>query len=69
MGAALLVGLGLLVKRFGQTMLEGMPDDAPPKWMFSNIAAIRENTDRILEILDRDGPEAERASGTTTLTG
>lgn len=67
MGTALLVGLGLLVRRFGQTMFESMPDDAPPKWMFSNIAAIRENTDRILEILDRDRPAAERASGTTAL--
>ena len=26
-----------------------MPDNAPPKWMFRNITAIRENTDRILD--------------------
>ena len=62
-GAVLLVGLGLLAKRFGPTLFENMPDDAPPKWMFRNIAAIRENTDRILEILDRDGPNAEAQSG------
>jgi hypothetical protein len=29
-------------------MLERMPDTAPPKWMFTNITAIRQNTDRIL---------------------
>ena len=29
-----------------------MPDNAPPKWAFQNISAIRENTDRILELLD-----------------
>ncbi len=33
-------------------MLERMPDTAPPKWMFRNIGAIRENTDRILELLE-----------------
>ena len=65
-GAALLVGLGVVARRFGATMFENLPDDAPPKWMFSNIAAIRENTDRILAILERDG--AESASGTATPT-
>ncbi|MFZ0323774.1 MAG: hypothetical protein WAN48_06540 [Actinomycetes bacterium] len=54
LGATLAVGIGLLVKRFGPTMFENLSDDAPPKWMFRNIAAIRENTDRILEIVDRD---------------
>ena len=66
MGAALLVGLGLLAKRLGPTLFENMPDDAPPKWMFRNIAAIRENTDRILEILDRDRPNAEVTSSRPT---
>jgi hypothetical protein len=64
-GAVLLVGLGVVAKRFGATMFENLPDDAPPKWMFSNIAAIRENTDRILAILERDGPKAESTSETT----
>ena len=27
-------------------------DNAPPKWMFRNITAIRENTDRILQLLE-----------------
>ena len=35
--------------------IERMPDNAPRKWMFSNIGAIRENTDRILELLEREG--------------
>jgi hypothetical protein len=62
--AALIVGFAALARRFGAKMrsvdwenvLERMPDNAPPKWMFRNIAAIRENTDRILELLDRDRP-------------
>jgi hypothetical protein len=32
--------------------IEAMPDTAPPKWMFTNITAIRQNTDRILEMLE-----------------
>jgi hypothetical protein len=57
---AVLVGVGVLVKRFAPDLgnidwekkFEAMPDTAPPKWMFRNITAIRENTDRILEVLD-----------------
>jgi hypothetical protein len=55
------VGLGMLAKRlapFGkidwEKKFEAMPDNAPPKWMFRNITAIRQNTDRILELLERD---------------
>ena len=29
-----------------------MPENAPPKWMFTNITAIRANTDRILQVLE-----------------
>jgi hypothetical protein len=39
---------GFDIERF----VERMPDNAPPKWAFQNITAIRENTDRILELLD-----------------
>lgn len=35
-------------------MLEHMPEDAPPKWMFRNISAIRENTERILQLLESE---------------
>ncbi len=53
-------GLGVLARRFGPKMrdidwekrFEAMPDNAPPKWMFRNITTIRENTDRILELLE-----------------
>ena len=34
--------------------LAAMPDDAPPKWMFTNITAIRENTDRLVQALDEE---------------
>jgi hypothetical protein len=58
--AAVLVGVGVLARRFGPKMasidwekrFEAMPDNSPPKWMFRNITAIRENTDRILELLE-----------------
>ncbi len=64
-GAA--VGIAFLARRashgggfdFAQ-MIERMPDDAPPKWMFNNISAIRENTDRILLLLESEG-RAQRA--------
>jgi hypothetical protein len=65
--AAVFVGLGVLASRLGAKMqnidweetFERMPDNAPPKWMFRNITTIRENTDRLLEILEpgRTGPE------------
>jgi hypothetical protein len=45
-----------LVARSGrldwEEIFDRMPDTAPPKWMFNNVRAIRENTDRILERLE-----------------
>lgn len=32
--------------------LEEAPDDFPPKWLFINISAIREQTDRIARLLE-----------------
>jgi hypothetical protein len=64
--AAVLVALGVLAKRLGPSMgnvdwekkLEAMPENAPPRWIFRNVTAIRENTDRILELLEhRDSQE------------
>ena len=43
-------------------MIERMPEDAPPKWMFHSITAIRQNTDRILELLESE-PEAASTDG------
>ena len=66
--AAVLAVLGVLARRFGPKMpgidwekkLEAMPGNAPPKWMFRNITAIRENTDRILQVLESGQPEPAR---------
>ena len=46
-----------------ERLIERMPENAPPKWMFRNIAAIRENTDRILQLL-----EGERAPARSVVT-
>jgi hypothetical protein len=63
-GAAV-TGAALIAKRlasrsggldFGR-LFERMPENAPPKLMFHNISAIRENTERILQLL-----KSERAS-------
>jgi hypothetical protein len=66
MGVA--IGVGVLAWRLvskserlsWEAMLERMPDTAPPKWMFANIAAIRENTDRILQRLEGQSLAATR---------
>lgn len=39
-----------------EKMLERMPDTAPPKRIFTDLRAIRENTDRILERLQNGAP-------------
>jgi hypothetical protein len=57
-----LAGVAFLARRAACRMgtfdmaacIEAMPDSAPPKWMFTNISAIRENTERILERLDQE---------------
>ena len=38
--------------------MEDMPEDFPPRVMFDNVAAVRENTERILGILEKDGEVA-----------
>ena len=47
---------------FGER-IAAMPDTAPPKWIFMNIKAIRENTERILELLEAQ--DARFARGTS----
>lgn len=39
--------------------IERMPAGSPARWMFTNIRAIRENTERILETLDGRATAAE----------
>ena len=55
-----IAGVVLLVRRFGPEMgkvcervFEKMPDDFPPKWMYLNITAIREQNERIIELLEK----------------
>jgi hypothetical protein len=63
---ALFAGLGALAKLFGPRMknvdwekrFEATPDDAPPKWILRNVTAIRENTERILAVLEQDRDSA-----------
>ena len=47
-----------------EQMIERIPDNAPPKWMFRNISTIRANTDRILQLLEQEGisPKGEPTS-------
>jgi hypothetical protein len=60
LAGAVVIGAVVLAKRHAlggdgfdiERFVERMPDNAPPKWAFQNITAIRENTDRILELLD-----------------
>ena len=66
--AAVLAGVGVLARLLGPKMgnidwekrFEAMPDNAPPKWMFRNITAIHENTDRIMELLESGRAEPAR---------
>ena len=60
---AVLAGMAFVARRFAPDLrnidwekrFEAMPDSAPPKWMFNNIRAIRDNTDRIIELLEGSG--------------
>ena len=42
-----------------EKMIERMPENARPKWMFRNITAIRANSERILELLEAERTSAE----------
>jgi hypothetical protein len=56
------LGAGLCARRAGcargrlnfEKLVDRMPEDAPPRWVFRNISAIRENTERILELLETE---------------
>jgi hypothetical protein len=70
-GAAV-TGVALVAKHFASgssglhigRLFERMPENAPPKLMFRNISAIRENTERILQLLESErttaGPQPRR---------
>ena len=61
---ATVAGGTLLAKALGSRVgktdsaqrLAAMPDTAPPKWIFTNVTAIRTNTERILALLDEQKP-------------
>jgi hypothetical protein len=61
-GVGAAVGAALIARRAAahcgqfdfERMIERMPDDAPPKWMYRNISAIHANTERILELLETE---------------
>lgn len=42
-----------------EKMIERMPENAPPKWMFRTMSGIRENTERILELLEDERAPAK----------
>jgi hypothetical protein len=72
--AAAAIGVAVVAKRLAPKMrpidweqrFERMPDNAPRKWMFTNIKAIRDNTDRILEQLARQTPAPPEPREPTT---
>ena len=78
--AAIVAGGALLARALGSGVgkmdigerIAAMPDTSPPKWIYTNVTAIRANTDRILALLEEQrltaagepqstpGPEAAR---------
>lgn len=62
-----LVCFGMLVLRLAgpklgermQRRFEEAPEDWPPKWMYLNITAIRENTERILKMMGEEGADTQ----------
>jgi len=64
MVAGVLLFVRLVVPRLGERMermFDEAPEDFPPKWMYVNITAIRENTERLLEALVPEGAETDAA--------
>jgi hypothetical protein len=59
-GAAIKV-MGPKISAAMEDKFENAPDDFPPKWMFLNITAIRDNTERILRLLEDEPSDAEAA--------
>jgi hypothetical protein len=78
MRRSILIGVGIAGAAFGarrlargcgsvdfERMIERMPENAPPKWMFTNISAIRQNSDRILTLLETDRESAAESPSRT----
>jgi hypothetical protein len=64
--AAIVAGGALLARALGSGVgktdigerIAAMPDTSPPKWIYTNVTAIRANTDRILALLEERRPTA-----------
>ena len=62
--AGVVVGAALLARALGSGVgktdigarIAAMPDTSPPKWIYTNVTAIRANTDRILALLEEQQP-------------
>ena len=62
--AAVVAGGALLARALGSGVgktdigerIAAMPDTSPPKWIYTNVTAIRANTDRILALLEEQRP-------------
>ena len=71
--AGVTAGAALIARRMAthcgqfdfERMIDRMPENAPPKWMFRNISAIRANTERILELLSTEPPAVEETREVT----
>jgi hypothetical protein len=66
-GAGITVAAAVLAKRRRmwsaggfdiERWIERMPENAPPRWIFNNISAIRDNTERILQLLEKERTSA-----------
>jgi hypothetical protein len=61
---AMVAGGALLARAFASSVgttdlaerIAAMPDTSPPKWIFTNVTAIRANTERILALLEEQQP-------------
>ena len=61
--AAMVAGVVLLARALGSGVgktdigerIAAMPDTSPPKWIYTNVTAIRANTERILALLEEQG--------------
>ena len=47
-----------------QKGMDAMPEDFPPVAMFNDVAATRKNSERILELLEKDRSGSEEPVGT-----
>ena len=62
--AAMVAGGVLVARALGSRVgttdigerIAAMPDTSPPKWIYTNVTAIRANTDRILALLEEQRP-------------